>query len=100
MKRDSKGRFAKTRYIPWILGAGIVILGAVLYDDTQTYIAPEVKEKVVEVQPEWAKDQDAVEAAQAVIRKKELEEKEAQLVGEITAKQDELDNVRKELGTY
>lgn len=58
-------------------------------------------ERVIEeVTPDWASDEEAVKAAQDVIRRKELEVEEARLVGEITSKQDELDEVRKELGTY
>lgn len=49
---------------------------------------------------EWMTDQDAVQAAKDVIKKKELEALEAQLVAEITSKQEELDEVRKEIGTY
>ena len=54
----------------------------------------------VEVTPDWATDEDAVKAAQDVIRKKELEAKEAEYVESITQLQAELDEVRKELGSY
>ena len=62
-----------------------------------------VKETVTvteEVTPDWASDPEAVQAAQDVIKKKELEAEEARLVDEITSKQDELDAIRKELGSY
>lgn len=60
----------------------------------------EREEVIKEVTPDWATDEDAVKAAQAVIRKKELEAQETDLVEQITALQNELDEVRKELGTY
>lgn len=85
---------------------GIVVIGATgalsQFGSTLETTGSEVieKEVVKEVAPEWATDEDAVNAAQAVIRKKELEAEEARLVEEISTRQDELDAIRKELGTY
>ena len=79
---------------------GGIILSAI-FGSTTEYISEVKTETIVEeVHPEWATDEDAVKAAQDVIRKKELEAEEARLVGEISAKQEELDAIRKELGTY
>jgi hypothetical protein len=60
----------------------------------------EFREIEKEVTPDWASDEDAVKAAQDVIRKKELQAEEARLVAEIKERQDTLDGVRKELGTF
>lgn len=77
-----------------LVGVGISLV------DTSYQYERQVEEVIKEVHPEWATDKDAVEAAQAVIRKKELEAQEADLVGQISTLQEELDEVRKELGTY
>lgn len=58
------------------------------------------KIETVEVYPDWAQDEDAIKAAQDVIRRKELEKRELELVSEITGLQDEIDGIRKELGSY
>lgn len=99
-----------------IIGAalGLLVLGGLLTSiGKEDYIKPdtEIVETQVEVTPDWASDEEAVEAAQAVIRRKVLEEQKNALEGEISAlkaqyesdlaaKQEELDNVLKELGTY
>ena len=90
-----------------IIGSLVVvgILGGIIYgilNERSEVVVQNVQKEteVIEVHPEWATDEDAIKAAQDVIRKKELEAQEAQLVGEITAKQEVLDEVRKELGTY
>lgn len=90
--------------ITTILG-GIVLVGLVgiaVHNAGQPTVAVNsiTATSTVEVTPDWASDPEAVEAAEAVIRKKELEAEEARLVDEITGKQNELDAVRKELGTY
>lgn len=93
---------------------GLVVLGELLTNiDKQEYTATKTEyvETQVEVTPDWASDEEAVEAAQAVIRRKELEAEQAQLEGELEAlkteyesnvdkKQSELDEVLKELGVY
>lgn len=87
--RQRNGQFAKRQTVGlWLLG--IVTLGLILFALSSgyvdryfgfTYEAPKetVKEITVETTPEWAEDPDAVEAAQAVIKKKELEKKLAGL---------------------
>lgn len=89
-----------------LIGIGIVAISGAVYAYDH-YSAPyevvnevDVIEKEVVKKPDWATDPDAVQAAKDVIRRKELEAQETQLVEEISAKQDELDAVRKELGTY
>jgi multidrug resistance efflux pump len=85
-----------------VLGAGAV--GGMLiwneHGNQSVTFEREVATSTVEVVPDWADDEEAVEAAKAVIRRKELEAEEARLVDEISARQDELDEIRKELGTY
>jgi hypothetical protein len=86
-----------------ITGLVMSVIGGVLFFYPNTTAVQNIKEVIEverEVTPDWATDEDAVKAAQDVIRKKELQAEEARLVGEITAKQEELDAVRKELGSY
>jgi predicted nucleic acid-binding Zn-ribbon protein len=67
--------------------------------DSVEYIR-ETEEVIVEVKPEWAQDEDAVKAAQNVIRRKELQTELATLKderGKLTAR---ITEVEKELGTY
>ena len=92
----------KRNLVVGLLGVGLVLGLGFLVQNESEYIAParEVVQVEKEVLPEWAKDEEAVKAAQDVIRKKELEAQEAELVGEISTLQTELDEVRKELGTY
>lgn len=90
----------KVPLVAFMLLVGVGIAVQVGYDNSVTYISPEPERIEVEVTPDWAEDEDAVKAAQDVIRKKELEAKEADLVSQISTLQDELDEVRKELGTY
>lgn len=85
-----------------ILGIGIVVSVALLSQvGTVTEVRKiETEEVIKEVHPEWAVDEDAVKAAQDVIRRKELEAEENRLEGEIEALKAQLDGVQKELGTY
>ena len=75
----------------------ILFLAAVLIP-SETYST--VVEKEVEVTPEWAEDAEAVEAAQAVIRRKELEAELELLNSEISTRQERVTEIEKELGTY
>jgi hypothetical protein len=45
-------------------------------------------------------DADSIAAAEAVVKRKELEAREAELVSQVKTLQADLDAVRKELGTY
>ena len=54
----------------------------------------------VEVVPDWAEDPDAVEAAQAVIRRKELETELSTVNEEINTLETRREALEKELGTY
>lgn len=89
----------------------ILVIGGIYLESTNQATVVEKQVEHVEVQPEWAKDEDAVKAAQDVIRKKELEAEEAEIVAAIKAeqaaheksiseKQNALDEVRKELESY
>ena len=60
----------------------------------------EVEREIVEVSPDWAQDEDAVDAAKAVLRRKELEAEENRLAAEIEALSTDLKAVQVELGTY
>jgi len=79
-----------------VVMSGIIGVGLYTYSDTEEVILK--KETVtVEVLPEWADNEEAVQAAQDVIRKQELEQKERELVDQIVGLQTELDTVRGEL---
>lgn len=113
-RRDTRGRYAKKGNSTFALLGGIamIIFIAIVIKDagTETYNAPMASStpEVVEVQPDWASDEDAVEAAKKVIRTKELEAQKNVLEGEIealkaqyeadlAAKQSELDVIKEEL---
>ena len=69
-------------------------------DSVPSYVKGENTVEVIEVQPEWATDEDAVKAAQDVIRKKELEKESIELKAQIEELQAKKIIVDKELGTY
>lgn len=93
-----------------IIGAVVVLLimfiafnGAMvkrILNNTTEFDSVETEIIEKEVHPDWATDEEAVQAAKDVIRRKELEVEEARLVGEIKGKQSELDEIRKELGSF
>ena len=86
--------------------AALIVVGIILLGQIGSVVKVgnderiEFREIEKEVTPDWASDEDAIKAAQAVIRKKELQAEEERLVAEIKERQDTLDGVRKELGTY
>lgn len=93
---------------------GMVIIGALVVlnaTNTSEVINQITATTTVEVLPEWAEDEDAVEAAQAVIRRKELEVELSNLeagFASTTAQYNaakavylsEKERIEKELGTY
>lgn len=86
-----------------IIVAGVamsVVIGGMTLIPSRSSTVNNTIEVEKEVTPDWAQDADAVKAAQDVIRRKELEAEEARLVAEITSRQEELDAIRKELGSY
>lgn len=82
---------------------GTALVGGIWFisakDFTQVYQA-EVVEKIIDNTPEWAEDADAVAAAKAVIRKKELEAELEVLNLEIEERKDRATEIEKELGSY
>ncbi len=60
----------------------------------------EVVEKVIDNTPEWAVDEDAVKAAQDVLRRKELESQLESINMEIDTLSSQKTEIEKELGTY
>lgn len=88
-----------------IIAVGIVITMGVLvhvYDgNTHKVVTNVEREEVIkEVTPDWATDEDAVKAAQDVIRKKELEAELQQLQSEVEEREVRITEIEKELGTY
>ncbi len=81
-----------------LIGVGLILFIAAVMIPSETITA--VVEKEVEVTPEWASDQEAVEAAQAVIRRKELEGELETLNSEIGSLEERRTEIEKELGTY
>jgi hypothetical protein len=83
-----------------LLGIGLVLwIGAVILT-TENVLEITTIEKEVEVTPDWASDKEAVEAAQAVIRRKELESELETLNSEINTRKERVDEIEKELGVY
>ena len=77
--------------------AGIVVA---LRDSKVEYVSnPEVI-KEVEVAPDWATDNDAVEAAKAVIKRKQLETELEKLESEVIEREERITEIEKELGVY
>ena len=86
-----------------LLGMGVLIGGIIIgnqFVDVENYVKPTIVKEEVEVTPDWASDEDAVEAAKAVIRKKELEALVADLDSQMAELQAQKDEAEKELGTY
>ena len=84
----------------YIFVLGIAVLGVVGASQfgTSTEVINIVEE--VEVEPDWATDEEAKQAAQDVIRRKALEADKSRLEGQIEALENELEQVDKELGVY
>ena len=83
--------------------AGIAVLGVIggiiyFVPDTQVVFNERVVEVEKEVTPEWATDQDAVKAAQDVIRRKELEAELTTLESEVTERETRITEIETELG--
>lgn len=74
----------------------LAVVGLSTYGQSEEVI---LEKEVVEVEtlPEWAENDEAVQAAQTVIKRQELEAKEQVLVDQIVDLQTELDTVRGEL---
>ena len=86
-----------------IIAVGIVIaMGVVvqMIPSTTEVIQGERTEVTIEVEPDWATDEEAKQAAKDVIRRKVLEADKIRLEGQIEALQSELEQVDKELGLH
>ena len=83
----------------FIIGIVSVVGMYVLLQIPSTTVTEKTME-VVEVKPEWATDEDAVKAAQDVIRKKELKAEQEKLKNEIDERKARITEIEKELGTY
>jgi len=80
-----------------VTGIGVNYFGT----ETITYVRDGVTTEVVkEVTPDWASDEEAVQAAKDVIRKKELQAELETLDAEIKALQERRKAVTGELTTY
>ena len=89
----------------FIIILGLIVVGVVLFGQLSSVVEVANErivevEKTVEVEPDWAKDADAVKAAQDVIRKKELTAESESLGAQIKELQAKKAEVDKELGTY
>ena len=80
------------------LGAMVVVIVGTGFIPSTTEVTTETVH--VEVTPEWAEDTDAVEAAKAVIRRKEWEAELNTVQSEIEALEARETELEKELGTY
>ena len=65
--------------------------------DFTTVYQAETKEVIINETPAWATDADAVEAAEAVIKRKALEAERTQLEAEIVERQTRVDAIEQEL---
>jgi hypothetical protein len=81
----------------------IVMMGLLQFKggETITYIQESTMEVVPEEPKEaWMTDEDAIKAAQAVVRKKELETERGELQSQIDEMKKRVVEIDKELGTY
>ena len=76
------------------------VIGGIIYNLPATDVV--FKERVVEVEkavhPDWATDEDAVKAAQDVIRRKELTAKNQEIEQQIKELEAQQAEIEKELG--
>lgn len=90
----------------WALGALLVvsigiISGVVQNSNSTEYVAPVATSTIERVEtPDWAEDEDAVEAAKAVVRRKELEAELETLEVELESVETRITEIEKELGQY
>lgn len=91
----------KTLAIVALFGVGLIGL-AYITPATQDIVVnrEEVTHVEVEVVPNWAQDEDAVQAAKDVIRRKELEAELLTLQEEVTIRENRIVEIEKELGSY
>lgn len=82
-----------------VMGLAVTYRDNLLTNEGLTYVKSTV-EVTKEVTPDWAKDEDAVQAAKDVIRKKELQAELETLDMEIKAKQEQRKKVTEELTAY
>lgn len=80
----------------------IGVIGGITYfslllDKPVQYAAERVVTETVEVTPDWAEDPDAVQAAQDVIRKKELEAELKNLEAEVAEREARIEAIEREL---
>ena len=82
--------------------AVIVMMVALQFQSTETitYIKESAMEVAEEPKEAWMIDQEAIQAAKDVIRKKELQAELGQLDADIKAKQEKRKEVAKELDGY
>lgn len=103
MNRDKKGRYARQSRWGMLLAIAVLATAGVVALNNSNKITAEnkiIEERMVEVQPEWAEDPDAVEAAQAVIRKKELEAELENLNAEVAEREARIEEIEKELNIF
>jgi hypothetical protein len=92
----------KTTVIAFLLGA--LAVGGITYK--LGYFTNSIEynnvasERVIDNTPDWAEDEDAVKAAQDVLRRKELEAELSQLESEVAERESRITEIEKELGTY
>jgi len=79
-----------------------VVAGVEALDRSNSLEVVKIDKEVIEVNPNLhlLEDEDAVQAAKDVLRRKELEADKNSLEGQIEALQSELELVDKELGVY
>ena len=82
--------------------AGAVVVGVYFLNNrsAQVYERENTVEVIPEVKEQWQTDEDAVQAAKDVIKKKELQAELKQLDEDIKVKQEQRKKVADELTTY
>lgn len=86
----------KTFLFALVLAA--VLFGGISYIPSRMVVENTIETPVQEEKPAWMSDEDAVKAAEAVIKRKELEAEQAALEAEIKEREERLSAIEKELG--
>ncbi len=83
-----------------VIVMGLLVKNRESATSSYEYVKEQTTEVVQEEPEAWMTDEDAIKAAQAVVRKKELEAERGELQSQIDEKKKRVIEIDKELGTY
>lgn len=83
-----------------VMGIGFYLYNQESVNNLPGYVKEQVTEVTEEPKEQWQTDEDAIKAAKAVVRKKELEAQSKELQSQIDELKKQKIEVDKELGTF